>query len=198
MPTPSPGFDPTQDVLLDADGLRALAHPLRVKMLGRLRAYGPATPSMLARDLGESSGATSYHLRQLLAHGFVVEEADRGTKRERWYRSAHRSTRFDMKLDDETRAFGGEYMRAVARRYAEKVLRYADSYETLEDDFGAEWGDAWNLSDTHLQLTPQDAAALTVELGTVLDKYRDRERRGAPGTRGVIAQFQVMPLPDTP
>jgi DNA-binding transcriptional ArsR family regulator len=95
------GFDPAQDVRLDTAGLRVLAHPLRVRMLGRLRLYGPATPSQLARDLGESSGATSYHLRQLLAHGFVVEEADKGTKRERWYRSAHRTTYYDMKLNDE-------------------------------------------------------------------------------------------------
>jgi DNA-binding transcriptional ArsR family regulator len=30
---------------------------------------GPATASMLARELGESSGATSYHLRALAAPG---------------------------------------------------------------------------------------------------------------------------------
>ena len=193
-----PGFDPTQDVRLDAAGLRALAHPLRVRMLSRLRSYGPATPSMLARDLGESSGATSYHLRQLLAHGFVVEDTERGTRRERWYRSAHRSTHFDLHLDDETRAYGGEYLRAVARAYAERMLRYTDSVETLEDGYGPEWREVWDLSDVKLDLSPDDARALTTELGGVLARFRERSRPGAHGARAVVAQIQVMPLPETP
>jgi len=43
--------------------VRALAHPLRLRMLESLT-DGPATAPMLARELGESSGATSYHLEQ--------------------------------------------------------------------------------------------------------------------------------------
>src|SRR4051812_14770407 len=55
----------------DVRALRALAHPLRNRLLGLLRLDGPATASRLARVVGESSGATSYHLRQLAAYGFV-------------------------------------------------------------------------------------------------------------------------------
>ena len=51
---------------LGAKEVRALAHPLRLRMLESL-ADAPATASMLARELGESSGATSYHLRALAA-----------------------------------------------------------------------------------------------------------------------------------
>ena len=57
--------------------VRALAHPLRLRMLECLLDGGPATASMLARELGESSGATSYHLRILAKYGFI-EEADGG------------------------------------------------------------------------------------------------------------------------
>src|SRR3954451_6918072 len=167
MPQEINGFDPAQDIRLDTAGLRALAHPLRVRMLGRLRLYGPATPSQLARDLGESSGATSYHLRQLLAHGFVVEEPDRGTRRERWYRSAHRSTYFDMKLSDENRETGGEYLRAVARSYSDRMLRFADSVETVEEFYGAEWSDAWTLSDWRLDLDAEAATRLHEELSAL-------------------------------
>ena len=45
--------------------LRALTHPLRTRLLGALRVDGPATASELGRRFGESSGATSYHLRRL-------------------------------------------------------------------------------------------------------------------------------------
>src|SRR6478736_4108151 len=40
--------------------LKALAHPLRVRILASLRRIGPATATGLADRLGESSGLTSY------------------------------------------------------------------------------------------------------------------------------------------
>ena len=70
---------------LGAKEVRALAHPLRLRMLEAL-AHGPATASMLARDLGESSGATSYHLRALAAAGIIVEDLERRKGRERWWK----------------------------------------------------------------------------------------------------------------
>jgi DNA-binding transcriptional ArsR family regulator len=64
--------------------LRALAHPLRLQLLQVLQAEGPATASQLGRRLGESSGATSYHLRALHRAG-MVEEAEKRNGRERWW-----------------------------------------------------------------------------------------------------------------
>jgi DNA-binding transcriptional ArsR family regulator len=66
----------TEDqVRLRAEMLRGIAHPLRVRLLDLLREDGPSTATRLAERTGQSSGATSYHLRQLAAYGFVVEEA---------------------------------------------------------------------------------------------------------------------------
>src|SRR3954471_4188633 len=76
----------------DVRALRALAHPLRNRLLGYLRLHGPATASQLGRVVGESSGSTSYHLRQLAEYGFVEEVEGRGTARERWWRARHRLT----------------------------------------------------------------------------------------------------------
>ncbi|MEU7461934.1 winged helix-turn-helix domain-containing protein, partial [Streptomyces griseofuscus] len=39
--------------------------------------HGPATASQLAERLGESSGATSYHLRQLADHGVATRLPDK-------------------------------------------------------------------------------------------------------------------------
>ena len=41
---------------------------------------------MLGRELGESSGATSYHLRALAAAGLIIEDLDRRKGRERWWK----------------------------------------------------------------------------------------------------------------
>ena len=74
---------PTRE--LDLESLKALSHPLRVQIVNALSIYGPATASGLAERFGESSGATSYHLRQLERHGFIREVEGRGTGRERWW-----------------------------------------------------------------------------------------------------------------
>ena len=58
----------------DPRSLKALAHPLRLELLELLRFEGPSTASALARRVGESSGATSYHLRQLARHGYIEED----------------------------------------------------------------------------------------------------------------------------
>ena len=70
----------------DVEELRALAHPVRQRILRHLRQAGPATSTTLARDLGENSGIMSYHLRLLAEHDFVREVAGRGQGRERWWK----------------------------------------------------------------------------------------------------------------
>src|ERR1700754_3119944 len=59
--------------LSDVGAMRAMAHPLRMKILGSLRIDGPATSAILARRLNTDSGQTSHHLRQLAKYGFVTE-----------------------------------------------------------------------------------------------------------------------------
>src|SRR5262245_33640111 len=70
--------------------VRALAHPLRLELLDMLRFDGPSTATLLARRTGESSGATSYHLRQLARYGYVEEAPATGGGRERWWRYRER------------------------------------------------------------------------------------------------------------
>lgn len=193
MDADPPRFEPpSEDVELDAEMLATLSHPLRLRMLGRLRIHGPATATQLARELGESSGATSYHLRQLHTAGLVEEDPERGTGRERWWRSVHRRSWVHVRGDDESLAVGGAYLRAVARAYSERILRYADSIETAEADFGKEWADASTISDWKLELTAEQATELSREIRELVLRY-DR-LGGAADARTVVAQFQLFPL----
>lgn len=70
---------------LDPAALRALAHPLRIRILDLLSSQGPLTASKLGEIVSESSGSTSYHLRQLAKHGLVRDVEGKGTARERWW-----------------------------------------------------------------------------------------------------------------
>jgi helix-turn-helix protein len=103
-----PGFDPARDLVLEPRMLRGLAHPLRIRLRAELVEHGPATATQLAARVGQSSGATSYHLRQLAAYGFVTDEPGRGNGRERYWRATHRMLSFDMpEAGSSQRAVGG-------------------------------------------------------------------------------------------
>src|SRR5687768_3039492 len=100
---------PHSVVHLNALQIRTLAHPLRARLLAVLRLDGTATATTLARLLDTNTGATSYHLRQLADVGLVVEEADLGTGRQRFWRAAHdastwRPTDFDDDPDAQAAA----------------------------------------------------------------------------------------------
>jgi DNA-binding transcriptional ArsR family regulator len=184
----------------DARSLRGLAHPLRLQLLGLLRLEGPATATQLAERTGESSGATSYHLRQLAAYGFVVEDTERSTgRRDRYWRAAHRLTMFDQPrdADEGERALGEEYLRIVADANARRVQAAIAGLATVEQDLGEGWLDGFTTSDLALRLTLPEARALIAELEGIAARYRQEDpnnRSAAPqGARRVVLQFQVLP-----
>jgi DNA-binding transcriptional ArsR family regulator len=189
-----PGFDPALDLVLEPRMLRGLAHPLRIRLRAELIEHGPATASQLASRIGESSGATSYHLRQLAVYGFIVDDPDRGNGRERYWRAAHRMLSFDMpQASSAEREAGAEYLRAVARLYAERIIRFADGIEAAPEVLGQEWADAADLSHWVLDLDPDEAAGLGQRFHELCAPYRREGDRPRPGTRQVIVQFQFLP-----
>jgi len=181
---------------IDLVALKALAHPLRVQLVEELSAYGPSTASALAERLGESSGATSYHLRQLEKHGFVREDATRGTGRERWWERVPQSIDVELERDADPaeRAASelvlGEWQRSRERRIREFLAHGAD-------DLGTEWMDASTVTTSNLPLTKEQSSALVAELTVVLEKYRGMYRgQRAEGARPFQIQVDVFPLVD--
>ncbi|MCC8478278.1 helix-turn-helix domain-containing protein [Streptomyces globisporus] len=170
--TPHPSDDPSLDegsVVLDAKGLRAMAHPVRVQVVGLLRKHGPSTATRLAERLGVNSGTASYHLRQLGAAGFVEEDTERGNARERWWRSVHRTTWFnDPELAEREPEAALAYQQSVASIYALRTRQTLNEIQTMP----RAWRDRFDLSDWALRLTPEETAALYQELGDVIGRYR--------------------------
>ena len=188
-----PGYDSTQDVVLDARTLRGVAHPLRLRLLGSLRHEGPQTATQLAARLGESSASTSYHLRTLAAHGFVTDAPELGRGRERFWRAVHRSTWFDAPdRDAPERELGEAYLRTVARMYADNVERSIDELA----DWPQEWAQAASMSDLTLSLTAAEAKQLADDLMALLVRYREQaaDHPGDGSARvAITTQFQIFP-----
>ncbi|MGW2721831.1 ArsR/SmtB family transcription factor [Streptomyces sp. NPDC001492] len=186
-------------VVLDAKGLRALAHPVRVQLVGLLRKYGPSTATRLAERLGVNSGTASYHLRQLGAAGFVEEDTERGNARERWWRSVHRMTEFsDRDLADREPEAALAYLQSVAAIYTLRTQRTLNELQTIPRT----WRDTFDMSDWALRLTPQEAVALRQELRDVISRYRQdtpEAAAGAPeGAERVAVVTHVLPELDAP
>jgi DNA-binding transcriptional ArsR family regulator len=183
--------DPERDVVLDARLLRALAHPMRNRILGLLRLTGPATATTLADRLGVNTGATSYHLRQLADAGLVVEDDSRGNARDRWWKAAHRSTYFDQNelMETEPELTQG-FLHGIGQIYAENMFRGIDELQTRTP----EWRDASIMSDFAFHLTAAQLKALKDELLTVLEKYSTGlTEPPADGAELVIVQIQAHP-----
>ncbi|WKE69983.1 helix-turn-helix transcriptional regulator [Streptomyces sp. WP-1] len=66
---------------------KSLGNPLRRRILDYLGWHGEANSTVLARELGESSGTTSYHLRKLAEQRLIEEIPEKSGGRERWWRT---------------------------------------------------------------------------------------------------------------
>ena len=179
------------------DQLKALAHPVRLRMLGMLRVEGPATASGLALRLGLNSGATSYHLRQLSAAGLIVEDETRGTRRDRWWRAAHESTQTEPShvTDVEERAVLGAYHEVVAQQAAQQIVQAASEAAELPD----EWANVVGASDWNIAVTPQQARRISDAVHEVLNEEFVSSPRAADAGQGDTApfvfQFHMFPRP---
>ncbi|MFE4540583.1 ArsR/SmtB family transcription factor [Streptomyces scopuliridis] len=157
---------------LDARSLRGLAHPLRIRLLATLRHDGPATASQLAERLGESSGATSYHLRQLATHGFVEDDPTRGKGRERWWRASEEGVRFGPDLHADTNpAVRGAldlFLHEIAGIHTQEVATWLGT----ASDWPQEWSHSADLSDFTLRLTAEQLYEMNEKLHEVVESYR--------------------------
>jgi DNA-binding transcriptional ArsR family regulator len=181
--------------------MQSLANPLRLRLLGLLRVYGPSTATKLAARVDESSGLTSYHLRQLASTGLVTEATEADLRfvrqtggRERWWKAAHKYTLVrESRHGPDAGALDG-YGRAAVAALSGKAQRWITARHT--------WPTAWQhvagFSGLELRLTPAEAERLQMELAAVLGRYRQHEagEEHPDGTMIVSAQFQVFPYPE--
>lgn len=183
--------------MVNARTLRGLAHPLRLRLLNTLREFGPATASRLADRLGESSGATSYHLRQLASYGFVEDDPELGKGRERWWKAVHMGMTFDRVADflhdpdPEIRGAMGVVLHESATRHAQEL----NTWLGTTHEWPREWVRSSDLSDFKMHLTPELALEMAEKVHELIESYRDRIPEGTEGSALVRTHLHVFPRP---
>lgn len=179
---------------LNALNLKALVHPLRVRVLGSLREEGPATATALAARFGESSGALSYHLRQLERFGFIEEAEGRGSGRERWWKAAQASTVYDearLLKDPATRTEAADFLRTIAAGASGRMLEWIEALPRMPEDYAA----AGTMSDWGLRLGAEELARLKAELEAVIASYQTRQDEAEARGEGRFVSVQLQLLP---
>jgi DNA-binding MarR family transcriptional regulator len=183
------------EVIGDLASLQALTHPLRLRLLGVLRTDGPATASELGRSLGESSGATSYHLRQLERFGFVEDHPDPTDQRTRRWRATSDSSQLRRELLREEPAAAEAVDRLVGLQVAPVVAALSAAARAPEDG----WLDAVTSTDHRARYTPAQLKALLSDLLEVLDRHRAAARTdaaGDPDARPIVLYLGAAPVQD--
>jgi DNA-binding transcriptional ArsR family regulator len=178
--------------LTDPRALRALAHPLRLSLVGLLRRDGPLTATRAASLLGESSGSCSFHLRQLAKYG-LVEQAGGGRGREKpWQATALFTAWPDVAESPDLAAATGLLSQVIAERYFEHLMKWLDT----KPGEPAEWQQAAHFGDTMLYVTAGELAELADEERKLVDRYLERQRHPElrpPGARPVSYLHLAFP-----
>lgn len=156
--------------ITDPKALRALAHPIRMSLIGLLRTEGPLTATRAAELLGESSASCSFHLRQLAKYG-MAEEAPGGQGRERPWQATTMSTHVpDVSDDPDFAAASGMFRSVLAEAYFESLTRWLQERPSEP----AEWQRADQFGDKLLYLTASELEELGEKMRGVFDEYVDR------------------------
>ncbi|UXW87292.1 helix-turn-helix domain-containing protein [Microbacterium azadirachtae] len=182
---------------LDASALKALAHPLRVRILDLLAERGPQTASSLAALIGESSGVTSYHLRALAARDLIREVAGRGTARERWWERPRGRMSFSGPNDEMTPSGRAAAQIVEDEFFRNRHQRLMDHLHRPQSEVPQEWRDAAHHMTTMLDMTAPQLQELAQQIDALVEAAVQRYRgQTGPGVRRVTVRADLFDLPD--
>jgi DNA-binding transcriptional ArsR family regulator len=165
--------------------LWAIAHPIRFRIF-ELLGEGPSTASRLARRLNESTGSTSYHLRVLARAGAIVDEPERGTRRERWWRRIEAHMILPTDADVEGRAISARMFGVVFARDDEARRRF------VTKDVEPAWHEGAFVGNWFVELTAAEADELGRKMLGLIRELKARPER-PDGAVPALISVSVLP-----
>jgi predicted ArsR family transcriptional regulator len=180
-----PAADPTV--------LRALAHPVRGRILSELSAQGSLRAADVARELGIPANSASFHLRQLAKYGLVEEDPDAGRdRRDRVWRAVEEAGH-DIDLTSAADQPGG---RAAAKVFRDQAT--ARGHQLVDAAYAEPRpeGTQRTVVDAAVRLSAEEARELGAELAAVVRRWGDRTRGERDEGRRTYSVFgMVQPEP---
>lgn len=170
---------------------KALAHPLRVRILSSLH-KGISSPNQLAQELGEPLGNVSYHVKTLLEYDCVelVKTEPRRGAVEHFYRATDKAFLSDSdwaKIPASARkGISGSILESIGQSATEAMAE--GTLDARSDS---------HLSDTPLQLDKQGWKELNQVLAETVDKAsaiqkEAAKRMGKDKSKAVQTKLAIM------
>ncbi|GIE86043.1 winged helix-turn-helix domain-containing protein [Actinoplanes regularis] len=182
--------------ITDPQALRALAHPIRLKLLELLTVDGPATGRRLADLTGESTASVSYHVSQLVRWGLVEPALDLARGRERPWQATSRGITWSATGDGSPEFAAAS--RALREQFIARRLAALDEFQRREDEFDTAWREAAWIGEDLGHLDPAELTEATQRIKAVLAEYTDTARPRREGARKVAFFAYAVPVPDDP
>jgi len=172
---------------------KALANPIRQRILRALDLVTEATSTTLAAQLGMTTGATSYNLRVLAKYGLVEEVPELAHGRERWWRKV----RVDIRLgprgaqDERLRAAVDQLNQSWLAQDVDLFTRFQERRSEMGD-----WGDALPYSRGTIKVGLTELAAFFEDYLALLRRYQRDDPDSPADVRTVHVRFIAFPDPE--
>jgi DNA-binding transcriptional ArsR family regulator len=180
--------------ITDPQALRALAHPVRLRLLELLTVDGPASGRELAARTGESTASVSYHVGQLAKWGLVEPAPELARGRERPWRATSRGITWSAIGDGSPEFVAAS--RALREQFIAQRLAALDAYQRHQDDFDTAWQEASWVGEDIGFLDPDELVEATQRIKAVIGDYTAAARPRSPGARRVAFFGYAVPIPD--
>jgi DNA-binding transcriptional ArsR family regulator len=187
----------TRRQITDVRALRALADPVRYRILGHLMAVGPQTASQCADVVGATASNCSYHLRELARFGLVERvAASAGDGRERPWRPT--ATGFSYGVPDGERADPVAELanRQLLHAGVDDEARLAHEAIERHEDQPPDWQQAETMATYGLSIGPDELMALSASVDALVRPYIALVRGAThPDARPVHVSFSAFRRP---
>lgn len=154
----------------DPQALRALAHPIRLKLLEQLILHGPATATELADRIAESAPNCSWHLRQLAKYGYVDDvPGDHG--RQRPYKAVMQGNSWARAVDSPELALAGD---AVSEVLVDREVGQLRDWIRRRAAETEQWQDATFITQSMTWLTAEELNEIGAQIKEIVLRHMDR------------------------
>ena len=165
----------------DVAALRAVADPIRYRILGHLMAVGPQTASQCAAVVGATPSNCSYHLRELARYGLVERvEAGSADGRERLWRPAATGFSYDVPEDQADHPVATLARKRLIHAGIDDEADLAHAAVELHDQLPVEWQEVDTLATYGLRVSPEELRDLVAKIDALIRPYIGLTRDDVP------------------
>ncbi len=173
--------------------LRAIAHPLRNRILTELDALGPLRAADIAKLLDIAPNLASFHLRELAKFGLVEDDPDAARdRRDRVWRRNEAADQ-DISLGEVEKMPGGKAASKVFRRtkaaWGKQVVEAAFTDERIP-------GRQISVMEQPLRLTKEEAEKLSHQLVDLVADFKKQVPDDGEERRTYLVYQIVLPHPE--